>query len=366
MKKLVYSLLAVSFLFGACNTKPTNSFTVEGITGSAMNGDIIYLQKEVNKKLTSIDSTYVKENKFTFKGDASQPDLRFILHKKGTRSGVVAFFTEAGTVKVDLTSDQPTIGGTTSNTAFQLFQDSVSTLRNKMTAYIEMYKNTGSTEEQKEEAKNGFNSLQEEHSNFTTRTIKSNLSNILGAFLLESNSYIMESNEIDSLLQKIDQRFLSRPGLVKLAKRIEDTRKTQVGQMFSDIVANTPQDKMDSLSNYAGKGNYVLVDFWASWCGPCREEMPNLVNLYKKYHAKGFEVVGISLDQEKKSWVDGLKKLEMTWPQLSDLKGWECKGAQTYGVRSIPHTVLISPEGKIIKKNLRGEELEKELATLYK
>lgn len=366
MKKLVYSLLAISFLFSACNTKPTNNFIVEGITESTMNGDIIYLQKDVDKNLITIDSTYVKANKFTFKGDASQPDLRFIRHKKGKRLGVVTFFTEKGTIKVDLTTETGIVGGTTSNTGFQAFQDSVNVIRNKMTAYIEMYKNSSSTEDQKEEAKNGFNRLQEEHSGFTMHAIKSNLSNILGAFLLETNSYIMEAVEIDSLLQKIDQRFLSRPELVKLAKRIQDAKKTQIGQIFSDIVANTPKDKMDSLSNYAGKGNYVLVDFWASWCGPCREEMPNLVKAYKKYHAKGFEVVGISLDQSKEDWVSSLKKLHMTWPQLSDLKGWECKGAQTYSVRSIPHTVLISPEGKIIKKDLRGEELEKELATLYK
>ena len=120
------------------------------------------------------------------------------------------------------------------------------------------------------------------------------------------------------------------------------------------------------LSDYAGKGKLVLVDFWASWCGPCRREMPNLVELYKQYKNKNFEIVGVSLDQNGDSWKAAIKQLNITWPQMSDLKYWECEGAQLYAVSSIPHVVLIDGEGTIVARGLHGEELQQKVAELLK
>ena len=115
-----------------------------------------------------------------------------------------------------------------------------------------------------------------------------------------------------------------------------------------------------------GKGKVVLVDFWASWCGPCRREMPNLVEAYKKYHNKGFEIVGVSLDRDAEVWKNGIEKLDITWPQMSDLKYWDCEGAKLYAVSSIPHTVLIDGEGVILARGLHGEELQKQIAEALK
>jgi len=112
-----------------------------------------------------------------------------------------------------------------------------------------------------------------------------------------------------------------------------------------------------ALSSFRGK--IVLIDFWASWCGPCRKDMPGVVKLYNKYKAKGFEIFGVSLDKDKGHWVDAIKNDGITWPQVSDLKHWESEPAKMYDVRSIPFTVLLDKEGKIIAKGLRGAELEK-------
>ena len=120
------------------------------------------------------------------------------------------------------------------------------------------------------------------------------------------------------------------------------------------------------LSDYVGKGKVVLIDFWASWCGPCRREMPNLVEAYKQYKDKNFEIVGVSLDRDLEAWKKGIADLNITWPQMSDLKYWDCEGAKLYAVSSIPHTLLVDAEGTIVARGLHGEELQQKIAELLK
>ena len=124
--------------------------------------------------------------------------------------------------------------------------------------------------------------------------------------------------------------------------------------------------KTHKLSEYVGKGKIVLIDFWASWCPPCRRDMPNMVEVYKQYKSKGFEIVGISLDSKQEAWEKGVKDLQITWPQLSDLKGWKNDGAALYGVNSIPHTVLVDKDGTILAKGLHAKEIGEKLKELLK
>ncbi len=135
-----------------------------------------------------------------------------------------------------------------------------------------------------------------------------------------------------------------------------------IGQQAPDIVLPSPEGKEIALSSLRGK--IVLIDFWASWCGPCRKEMPNVVKAYAKYKNKGFEILGVSLDQDRTRWVEAIAKDGMTWPQVSDLRYWESAAAKQYNVQSIPYTVLLDKDGKILDKNLRGETLDKKLAEL--
>lgn len=159
--------------------------------------------------------------------------------------------------------------------------------------------------------------------------------------------------------------FLNNPYVGSFLMMAQSQQARAVGTPLKDIAIPDAKGKMHKLSDYVGKGKYVLVDFWASWCGPCCREMPNVVEAYKKYKSKGFEIVGISLDQKKEPWLAAVKRMNMTWPQLSDLQGWKCEAAALYGVQAIPSNVLFDKDGKIIATDLTGATLRNKLKEVF-
>jgi len=145
----------------------------------------------------------------------------------------------------------------------------------------------------------------------------------------------------------------------------QDDQDPLIGKRFLDVREPDTKGKLRRLSDYAGKGKWVLVDFWASWCGPCQEEMPNVVAAYKKYHDKGFEIVGFSFDADRDDWLDAIKTWNMPWIHLSDLKYWESKAGEVYEIEGIPDNILIDPDGIIVARDLRGPELGRYLSEIF-
>ncbi|MCZ6898834.1 MAG: TlpA disulfide reductase family protein [Bacteroidetes bacterium] len=168
---------------------------------------------------------------------------------------------------------------------------------------------------------------------------------------------------VDSINQKFQNAGIQNTNYLKFANGVEILRKLAMGMDAPEIALPDPLGNVINLSSL--KGNYVLIDFWAAWCKPCRVENPNVVRLYKKYHTKGFEIYGVSLDRTKEAWVGAIEKDGLVWKHVSDLKFWQSEVTGLYNIKGIPLTYLLDPNGKIIGKNLRGKLLEDKLKEIF-
>jgi peroxiredoxin len=208
-----------------------------------------------------------------------------------------------------------------------------------------------------------YETLNLEQKQLVSDYAKSHPSSIIAAYEIYNNfSYNTRLGQIDSLYKLLDTTVRVTYFGKELENIIEKTKLTAIGNPAPEFTSNDASGKTISISSF--KGKYVLIDFWASWCGPCRLENPNVVKAFRKFHDKGFDIFGVSLDETKPEWLQAIKKDGLNWTQVSDLKGWKADAVTLYGVKGIPMNYLLDKNGIIVAKGLRGEELDGKLTEL--
>ncbi|MCL1850819.1 MAG: AhpC/TSA family protein [Bacteroidetes bacterium] len=374
MKKLILIFAAACLLF-SCSTEKT--FKISGILTDFGNPDeptMLYLKtRNANEQLVNIDSTFLtKKETFVLKGKSSETDLYFLADKDnvfflrvfvdpGDKITVTGNAVETSAIKIEGSKTQALYDEYLSSLA--PIQEEQETIRQNYMMYAQ---NPSIPEDEFENIEKeliaSFEALNKNIEDITTEFIKANSTSIVAAYLVYRNTVtISNSAEIEQQLQLLDPTMSNKfATLVK--ERVEKVKQTEVGAVLPGFELPDPEGKLISLESMRGK--YVLVDFWASWCRPCLGEIPNLKIAYEKYHDKGFEIISISLDDDKEAWINGVAQHELVWLNVSDLQAFNSPIAKQFAVAYVPHTFLLDPQGVILAVDLRGEELAGKLAEI--
>lgn len=373
MKKFLGFIVLVLFIV-SCNNEPTTK--IDGSVSGIPDGEYVYLKESTPStlQLVSIDSSLIKQGKFSFEMDPeglAENYLQFGDHKK-----LISFITEQGIIRVNFDSqnfNKNSVSGTYNNDKYQEYTT-------KANSYIENIKLFERENHKKLiEAQNQDNDdllqnlntqnqqLHEAYNSFNKKFISENKTAYVSLILLEklTKQGVYTFPEAKAIYNDFSAD-LKNAALGKLLADFYNPENavadTNIGATFPDFIANSPTN--ESLSVYNNLGKVTIVDFWASWCPPCRKENPNLVKLYQEYKDKGLQIIGISLDLNKDSWEKAIKKDGLTWPQLSNLQRWDDPIVKKLAIQEIPATFILDQNGKIIAKNLTTEELRSKIEEL--
>lgn len=355
MRKL--GILILMVLFGiSCNNK-NEEYTLTGhIAKSEYEGNMVYL---LDQNSLQVDSSLITNGIFQFKGKAPQsPIIHFIQIRKNYKP--VAFVVEKGNIQVkfDSVNSTPFIYGTLLNDSYQEYTDMQQVFIDSLYAY---YKKRN-TINNNEPIVSGQNiALEGEEKTFLIKMenhicdfIRQNINNCLGEYVLLNEAFYVDAEKLSELFPLFQSPISDTEDFKSFEKEISIKVATAEGKAYTDIKGYDTENNLISLSDYVGKGNIVLVDFWASWCGPCRASFPTLKEVYRKHMDKGLVIIGVSLDTNKDSWLQASLEENIEWPQIADFTG-EIAYA-TYGIRSIPHKILIDRDGTILINNLTVQD----------
>ena len=337
------------------------NYTIKG-TATGMDGQTVYLNDAENSQTNAMDSVIISNNAFTFKG--TQPKVCFVTVSAGRARTTLVL--EDGIVNISLDSPGKATG-TPTNDILEACNERINAFNSEYKALRQQ------ASELKEEDKAKMLELEKKWEDVSKRQtavikecINQNLNNIAGAQLLRRFESSLSSEEVAKILAVASPVMKENGFTQAVIKHQIAMKRAEVGQKFTDFKSKDINDKEVALSDYIGKGKYVLIDFWASWCGPCRGENPNVVAMYKELHPKGLEILSVSLDNDKEAWLKAIQDDQLTWNHVSDLKGWQNEAAQLYAVNGIPHLVVLDENNVIVAKDLRGAELKAKVAELLK
>ena len=364
MKKLLV-IASVALVLASCSSK---GYKIEANIEGAPD-QMVVLKAMQDNELVALDSTMMTEGMFQFAGsievadiyaiDFTQPEDRLILFLEN------ANITITGKVDDLMSSD---IKGSKTQDLFMTFnkmQEEMSTPLMEIQQKFQAAAMDGSlTPEMEKELRDQFMAENDKMLVSVKGFVVKNNTSVLAAYItLTQLANQLPIEELETIVSSFPSNIQKSPFVIALNEKLSVDKRTAIGEPFIDFTHPDAEGNLITFSSVTGE-NYVLIDFWAGWCTPCRQENPNLVNLYKQYKDKGFDIFGVSLDRRKQEWLDAVEQDGLLWSQVSDASGWANPIAKMYGVQSIPSNLLIGPDGKIIAKNLRGEELANKLAEL--
>lgn len=362
-------VVTLSSIAQTLNKQTSKSYMLTG-TIEGISNEKIYLSTNA-EDVNRIDSTFAKAGKFTFKGKIAEPTF-YVLKIADTRNQA-ALFLEPGNITFNANKDslgKAIVTGSKSNNEWLEWSKAwrkITMQAGPMYQRLDSVTNRGKVKASPEDRKifdDGIKSLNDQTDREVMAFIEKYPQSRVAPFIIYDR-YIgfpnpaMAKQAFAALTPQVKNSLYGR----QITEYQRIAAKTGIGAMPDFTVADT-SGKLVKLSSFRGK--YVMVDFWASWCAPCRKENPNVVKAYRKYHDKGFEIVGVSLDTKKDAWEKAIEKDSLTWNHVSDLKGWESGIVKDFGIKVVPTSFLLDKEGKVIANNLREEALPKKLEQLLK
>ena len=380
MKKF-FTLIVLPCIMAGCASN--DSYEIKGeVKDADLEGAKIYKAEyvcPVNESDNTLitDSTTIQNGKYTFSGTITDPAYCTLYTKPGSSKNGKSIFAvitlEKGKINVISNKEGNIIAsGTPMNDSFYSY-------RKKHGELFAKYRETGrkyymaatdstAASKKTDSLLQSLNSCYKDMSELSYNYVKENVNNpAVWYYELQNAAFSgTDVNRMKGIIVNANGYTKKLPLYKEISKRIDVLERTAIGKQFTDFTMQDINGNEVKLSDYVGKGKYVLLDFWASWCAPCRAEMPNVLEAHEKFAGKDFEIVGVSLDSRKDAWANAINELNLPWPNISDLKGYECEGAIIYGISGIPATVLFDRNGTIIARDLRGDELAYELGKLLK